>query len=153
VRYPEPGFDAVFAQNVLVQAVDVNNQSAELFFSLGLVGHKTGQFDYAIPMYEKAIELLAAQSSGVDGVYFDAVSSLATVLHEQGRLVEAEAFYRVAEQLSPNNVILLANYATLLAGLHRWEEGFQLAKRAIKVDPTSSVAQSAYDQFVLTLSE
>eukprot|EP01034_Spumella_vulgaris_P026584 gene26584-33185_t len=153
VRYPEPGFDEVFATNVLLQAVDVNNQSAELFFNLGLVGHKTGRFDFAVPMYKKALDLLMGQGQAdvTQTVYFDAVSSLATVLHEQGSFVEAEEFYRVAEKIAPNNVILLSNYATLLAGLHRWEEGLQLAKRAIALDPSSKLAQNTYDQFVLTL--
>lgn len=123
IRYPPHAQQLVFAENVLMKAIDLNPNNADVYFHLGLVLFTTNRIPEAIIMYEEAIRL--------DDKHFEAISGLATALHSLRRFPDAAAAYRVALALQPSNKQLISNYELLL-------QHFDASKAAESVTASSS---------------
>jgi tetratricopeptide (TPR) repeat protein len=136
LRFPESGRDLKFAENVLMQGLASNRNSAVLVFHMGLCMQLAGRMPEAITFYEESVRM---DSSGENA---EAVAALATALHSEGRLQEALPLYQSAMQLPPNveNVVLLSNFAMCLNALGSKGEGLQLAMRAVDLDSNSADA-------------
>ena len=78
---------------------------AEMFYNLGLLYYKDGQFDNAVAAYRKAIGLDRENS----GFYVD----LGTALRAQGRLMEAKNAYEAAIRLQPDQALFHHNLGGL----------------------------------------
>ncbi len=141
VRFPASGRDYAFAKNVLLKAIELNRLSSALYLHLGLAVHQGGEGDAqsAVALYR--------QSLACDPANNEAVSALATALHETGRLFDALDIYTQAEALAPRNPVLLANYARLLAALSRPEKGLTLAARAVEIEKDNIIAIDALKLF------
>ena len=126
VNFPSSARDLKFAENVLLQGIQYNPQSADLRLKLALNFHFSNQLNEAIAFYEGALNL--------DGSLPGAKASYATALHAAGRLQDAVNAYAEAEREDPRNVVLLCNYGILLCNAGYLVEGGQLVKRAMAVN-------------------
>jgi tetratricopeptide (TPR) repeat protein len=136
VRFPLPGRNYKLAENVLMQALDLNRDSTEVLFSLGLAMHGTGRLTEAITFYQEALRMGSTNP--------EIAPTLATALHAMERFPEALEFYQRAEPSQGDNAVFLANYAMLLNAMGRKAEGRALAVRALGVDANSADAIRAF---------
>jgi tetratricopeptide (TPR) repeat protein len=126
VRFPAAGRNYKIAENVLMQALDLNRDSTEVLFNLGLAMHGTGRITEAITFYQEALRMGSTNP--------EIASTLATALHSIGRFPEALEYYQRAESTQGANAVFLANYAMLLNSMGRAQEGRAMAVRALNVD-------------------
>ena len=77
--------------------------------------------------YERAIT--------ADPAHLNARVNLGRLLHETGRLTEAEEVYRKALKASGDDPLLLFNLGVLLEDMQRKDEATQAYERALKGDP------------------
>lgn len=86
--------------------------------------------EQAIVFYEEALRLKPTHAG--------AASNLATALHGLGRLADAAPLYAQATELSPNNPVLLGNYAIFLNSVKRYKSSRDVLERALSIDPVSA---------------
>ena len=77
--------------------------------------------------YERAI--------AADPAHLNAQVNLGRLLHEAGRLADAESVYRKAVAVSGDDPVLLFNLGVLLEDMTRKEEAAQVYERALQADP------------------
>jgi tetratricopeptide (TPR) repeat protein len=75
------------------------------------------------------------QAVAADPTLLDARINLGSLLHEGGRLAEAEHAYRDAIQACGNDAVLLYNFGVLLEDLDRKTEAMQAYQAALRGDP------------------
>jgi len=98
-------------------------------------------FNYVVPMQEREEAIAKAHASARSALDLapnlpEAHSALGTVLQTLDlNLVAAEAEFRRAVELGPQNASALANLASLLGDLGRLDESITLRQRAIEIDP------------------
>lgn len=136
VKFPAHGRDAKFGENVLLRALELNPDNAEIVYNLGLLMHLNDRLEESIVFYRESLRLAD------DNVA--AVSALATALHATGQLNDALPLYQSALAKDSDNVVLLSNFALLLSSLRQPAEGLKFSKRAIELDPTSNDAVRAH---------
>jgi tetratricopeptide (TPR) repeat protein len=81
----------------------------------------------AMESYARAI----AEDPSSSGAY----ANLGRLMHEAGRIAEAQDVYARGEKACPDDPILLFNYALLQEDQNRFEEAIRLYKRALVRDP------------------
>lgn len=81
----------------------------------------------AMAAYEKAVSEDSCQS----GAY----ANWGRLLHEAGRLAEAEAVYHKGAEACPHDALLLFNFAVLREDQDRWRDAIALYKQALANDP------------------
>lgn len=64
-----------------------------------------------------------------------AYANLGRLMHEAGRIAEAQEVYASGEKACPEDPILLFNYALLKEDQHKQEDAIRLYKRALAKDP------------------
>ena len=77
--------------------------------------------------YERALE----DDSCLAGAY----ANLGRLLHEAGRLREAEAVYNRGDKACDEDAVLLYNFALLREDQERWEDAIALYRRALGAEP------------------
>jgi len=98
-------------------------------------------FNYVVPVQEREEAIAKAHASARSALDLapnlpEAHSALGTVLQTLDlNLVAAEAEFRRAVELGPQNASALANLASLLGDLGRLDESITLRQRAIEIDP------------------
>ena len=100
--------------------------SAEEWFEQG-VALESGEPDAAIAAYERAI--------AADPAFCDAPVNLGSLLHEQGRLAEAERVYRVAIRSKAANPLLHYNLGVLLEDMGKKHEAADAYEAALRGNP------------------
>jgi tetratricopeptide (TPR) repeat protein len=83
--------------------------------------------DGSVRAYERAI--------AVDAARLDARINLGRLLHESGRMAEAETVYRAAIAAAPHDPLLLYNFGVLLEDTGRRAEAITAYEAALKDDP------------------
>ncbi|KAJ1426281.1 hypothetical protein B484DRAFT_431858 [Ochromonadaceae sp. CCMP2298] len=131
LRFPQEGRDLKFAENVLMQGLASNRESASLVFHMGLCCQLADRLSQAVRM---------------DPADSEAVAALATAYHSNNQMAEALPLYQKAALLQPENVVLLSNFAMLLNALGNRSEGLQLAMRAADLDSSSPDALRAVQE-------
>lgn len=101
--------------------------------------------DVAQTWFDRACELEAGDRAAACAAYRRALAccaghsgayiNLGRVLHEMGRLDEAEAAYREGIIHCPREALLYYNLGVLLEDLHRIEDAMASYRRAIEFDP------------------
>lgn len=81
----------------------------------------------AIDAYRRAI--------AADPAHVEARINLGRLLHNTGRLAQAEAVYRAALVACGNDAVLLFNFGVLLDDMKRKEEACQAYEEALRADP------------------
>jgi len=92
--------------------------------AVALEGHDRGA---ALHAYERAI--------AADPSHLDARLNRGLLLHEAGRLAEAERAYRQAIEACGNDAVLLFNLAVLLEDMNRRSDALQAYEAALRTDP------------------
>ena len=101
----------------------------------------TVAFNYVVPVQEREEAIAKAHASARSALDLapnlpEAHSAQGTVLQTLDlNLVAAEAEFRRAVELGPQNASALANLASLLGNLGRLDEAITLRQRAIEIDP------------------
>jgi tetratricopeptide (TPR) repeat protein len=88
---------------------------------------ESGDSDAAREAYERAV--------AADPVHLDAHINLGRLLHEAGRLAEAERVYRDAIAACGSDPVLLYNFGVLLEDMGRKNEAMEAYERALHRDP------------------
>lgn len=128
IRYPKEARDLKFAENVLLQANQEVKDNAELIFHLGVVMFETKRVTEAITFYEQAIRLQRE--------YSEAIGALATAFHSIREYDEAMYYYKIAVAMTPDNVVLLSNFAILLNSLEgQRTDAVAVLSRAYELQP------------------
>jgi len=135
VRFPTHARNYKLAENVLMQALDLNRDSSEVLFHLGLAMHGTGRITEAITFYQEALRMGSNNA--------DIAPTLATALHSMERFGEALEFYVRAESTQSENPVFLSNYAMLLNSIGRKADGKNMAMRALAIDASNPDAVRA----------
>jgi tetratricopeptide (TPR) repeat protein len=91
------------------------------------VALEADDIDAAIRAYERAI--------AADPAHQDARINLGRLLHEAGRLVEAERVYRDAAQTGNDDPVLLFNLGVLLDDMDRKSDAVAAYEGALSIDP------------------
>jgi tetratricopeptide (TPR) repeat protein len=100
--------------------------SAEDWFERG-VALESEDAEAACLAYQQAI--------AADPTFLDAYINLGSLLHEAGRLAQAERVYRDAAQACGNDPALLYNLGVLLDDLNRKNEALETYETALQGDP------------------
>jgi tetratricopeptide (TPR) repeat protein len=100
--------------------------SAEDWFERG-AALESEDAETALRAYEQAI--------AADPTFLDAYINLGSLLHEAGRLAQAECVYRDAIEACGNDPALLHNLGVLLDDLNRKQEAMETYETALRADP------------------
>ena len=112
--------------------------SAESHFA-DAAGLEMEDADAAVQAYEQAIE--------ADPSLLDARINLGRLLHERGRLAQAERVYRSAIKACGDEGLLLFNFGVLLDDMGRKTEAIKAYEAALRTDP--SLADCHYNVALL----
>ena len=72
-------------------------------------------------------------------------NSLANVLKEQGKFLEAIIFYKKAIEINPDNLEAYLNYAAALKSLNELDKALQLLKKVISLNPSKITKLVAFN--------
>lgn len=150
------------AEQYLQQALTVDPQFAPAYVALGTLSGKTKGTEEALEFYQQAIEMdpgttgpaaynamgtmyfvraefeeaREAYNKGleIDPLNGAAHSGLAAILIEEDKLQEAEDELNIAVRFMPNDLRVLSTLAALRNKRGEYEEGLQLARRALEVN-------------------
>ena len=106
--------------------------SAEAQYNLGIALKSAGQFENAVASYRQAVEL--------NPVYAEAYSNLGNTLKDLGQLSEAVASYRHAIKIKPDLFDTHNNLGTALKGLCQLDEAVACYRQAINIKPDFALA-------------
>ncbi len=120
------------AERCYRQLLSVQPEHADALHLLGLLAFGARQFDAAIGLISRAIEL----SPGNAAYHYN----LGIVLRDAGRLAESAARYAEAIRLDPRHVDANVNLAVVLTELQRPEEAVTACDRAIAIAPDHAAA-------------
>jgi tetratricopeptide (TPR) repeat protein len=104
---------------------------AEDWFARGLNLEDT-DVAQAMGAYEQAV--------GADACQSGAYANWGRLLHQAGRLADAETVYRRGAQACPADAVLLFNFGVLREDQQRWDDAIALYLQALTHDPTMSDA-------------
>jgi tetratricopeptide (TPR) repeat protein len=142
LQFPEDGQDLKLAENVLLQGLQSLPQSTLLLHSLGRSQLLIGRIDAAITLYEQALRLSPED--------FNVIAGLATALHQSSQPRNALRFYQLALNKQPDNVVLLANSARLVALLGEQKQAAELLRRAHSLQPQNEDVRKVATDLGLT---
>jgi tetratricopeptide (TPR) repeat protein len=119
VAFPEPAQAPRFDESELLTSDD--------WFRLAYECECEGAMGDALEAYRRSVEL--------DPSHLDAALNLGRLLHEAGRLDEAEAHYRSVLQIRPDDSLAAFNLGVLLEDQRRVDEALCAYELAIQHDP------------------
>ncbi len=119
-------FDGDPAEGSLSVIERIPPAGAEDWFEKGL-SLEGGDSETAREAYERAV--------AADPVHLSAHINLGRLLHEAGRLAEAEGVYRKALTACGSDPLLLFNFGVLLEDMDRKNEAMEAYERALHRDP------------------
>jgi tetratricopeptide (TPR) repeat protein len=152
------------AERLLREALALSPDSSGINNNLGEILRNRGRLEEAEPYYKRALELdpdsvaaygnlgilhsMRRQFAEAEKVFralldrtqgdakLPALVNLGQVCSEQGKVEEAESFYRQALAISPNHPRVGSHFASFLADQKlKLDEALQLAQRAVAADP------------------
>lgn len=161
----------------LQQAAQQRPTDARLQWAIGHTYNLTGQYQEAVPYYERAVALgdnsdrtirELANTYLVLKMYQQALpnyqlllqlnpndveahSSLAYIYAQQGRLEEAVQENRLVLQQLPNDYDSLKNLAILFQQMGRWQDALDMARQAQAVAPEAD--QPSWQQFIADIQQ
>ena len=128
------------AETELRAALAVRPDDENALYALGRVYQTQKNFPSAIQSFRQLISL--------DAGYYRAYDNLALCYEGQGNISEADAMFKIAEQVaskvSPSYDWPYANHAEMLINYFRTDEALQYAEQAVRINP-----RSAHSQFIL----
>jgi len=106
-NFETPNKEIIHLKDIL----GIDDQSPTMYFVLGNAYYNMMQYDNAIPMYEKALELYEKWDSKPRWIY--GYTSLADAYHKIGQYGREKKLYKKAENDFPDDPLLLAHQAVL----------------------------------------
>ena len=125
----------------LLLAFDVTSAAGELMFATPVPAEDW--FSRAFNLEDKSPEeAIAGYRNAIrdNPCAAGAFANLGRLLHEAGRLAEAEAAYLQGQRSCPDDATLSFNFALLREDQTQWDDAIQLYLKAIEVDPGMSDA-------------
>jgi serine/threonine protein kinase/Tfp pilus assembly protein PilF len=116
------------ARAAAIRAIQADESLAEAHATLGYVSHYDWDWALAEREFRRAIELNPNLAL--------AHTWYANYLVSRGRLQDALAEVRLAEQLDPFSLVVVTNVGWTLSYNRRWEEAIAAYRRALALDPT-----------------
>ena len=95
----------------LDQLKEIDDQSPNTYYSLGVENALVNQFDKAIPEFKKALKIY--KKWGVKPAWIKNYTNIGFVLHETGQYKEEKKLYKQAEQDFPDDFDLIYRQAVL----------------------------------------
>ena len=119
------------AGNVVSKAINIYGGDFRSYFLYGLILQRKNEESQAIEYFEKALELNPEDLS--------VLSTLALAYNTAKRYSESEAVYERALMISPENPLILNNYAYNLSqrGV-KLDKALVMSKRAVEIEPNSA---------------
>jgi tetratricopeptide (TPR) repeat protein len=99
-----------------LEALKIDPQNATAYYEAGFSYHLAKDYDNALKMIDKAIELGDAETK------LGATVIKGSILDETGRKKESAKFYEEALKTYPDHYLLWFNYGVTLMGLQRFDE-------------------------------
>lgn len=139
------------AEESMKRAIKFFPENPELYLRIGSVRQQKEDYDEALNYYEKSKEL--ADSTDLEftaSIY----GSIADVLHKQDKTDEAVRLYETALKYSPDNYVLMNNYAYLLAcaGIEL-EKALNLVTRSLEGNPDTATTMDTYAWVLFKLKD
>lgn len=122
------------AERLYQQVLQINPNHADALHLLGVIAYQVGKNDIAVELLGRAITHNARESR----YHFN----LGNALRPLGRLAEAEASYRTALKLKPNDVDAHNNLGIVLKELGRWEDAIACYRAALRLQPADAEAHT-----------
>jgi len=114
-----------------LKAIEINDQLAQVYITLGLIHKGTGQYDTAVEEFQKALQL--------DPVSYDACQGLAITYEALNRIDDAEKTYLRVIELKPDNWIGYYDLAYFYIMYGRIEEAIVRLNEAATLAPYAVV--------------
>jgi len=97
--------------NILKQALEIDDQSAETYYNLGFCYYKLSDYDNAIIMFKKYFGIF--NKWGIKPVWYLPYTYLGIAYHNKGQYKEETKLYKKAELDFPDNIYIIARRAIL----------------------------------------
>ena len=110
----------------VVESADASRSAAEEWFMSG-ISLEAQNPEAAVQAYERAV--------AADPALIDAHINLGLLLHQAGRLAQAERVYRDAVKTNGNDPVLLYNLGVLLEDMNRKSEALEAYETALRGNP------------------
>lgn len=144
LQFPPEQFNPMIAKSTLLEAIKFHPTNAKLVYNLGLAHHYNNEIDLAIQFYQSALEL--DKEFNKSTIIKEAWGTLGTALFAQNKLQQAHDAFEQAYTMTPNNHVMLSNWAKLLCAVGHHNEGRLLVDRALKIDSISKDVLEAKNQ-------
>ena len=130
--------DVILAEQLLLQAVELQPNNADALQLLGLIAKSKGDMPRAEALMHKSLELDKRQPH--------VLHNLATLMKDRGALQDALVFDQQAIKIDANYYEALVQAGEILAALEREEEAEAFIRKAFRLRPDapSSVVSLAY---------
>lgn len=139
------------AEESMKRAIKFFPENPELYLRIGSVRQQKEDYDEALNYYEKSKEL--ADSTDLEftaSIY----GSIADVLHKQDKTDEAVTLYETALKYSPDNYVLMNNYAYLLACVGiELDKALNLVMRSLEGNPDTATTMDTYAWVLFKLKD
>jgi len=109
------------------RALEVNNQVAQVYVTLGLIHSGTGRYEQAVEEFNQALSLDTTNRAAYEG--------LAKALVSSNMLDTAEAVYKKVIFLRPNNWAAYTKLGLFYAYHGRYEDALEQAELAVALEP------------------
>ena len=139
VDYHQAG-DLDHAEDIYRQVLKDEPENPNALNLLGVLCSQREQFDESIDLLMKAVQ--------TGDRFYSAHYNYAKALHAVNRLEEAEAQYRIAIEIDPNQASAHHNLGASLCELGRHEEAAESFREAVRIDP---LHEEAWHQLAMIL--
>ncbi|MEJ2257569.1 MAG: hypothetical protein P8X98_11295 [Woeseiaceae bacterium] len=93
----------------------------------------------------------AQRALAIDASNIDALTAMGSVLRQERRWTESEAFFKRALAIDPGSAELLEDYAEFLNVVGRSHEALEVAERGMEIDPRIQPLVAAYAEALLSV--
>ncbi|MGM0607592.1 MAG: tetratricopeptide repeat protein [Candidatus Muiribacteriota bacterium] len=115
------------AINYLKQAKQINSNSPDIYYKLGIIYYSFKHYDFAKEEFLKVLEL------NPENVY--SYLNLTNIFLKENLLIEAEHILKKGVNYNPNDKLLLNNYGVVLARLQKYDEAIKIWEKLESLVP------------------
>ena len=124
------------AIQTLKDEISKNPERSEMRLLLADVEVRVGRFDEAIADYQAVVDKMGKNSKARARIYV----RLGEAYRRKGDLANAIQAFQKARELTPDDVLVLAELALVLDSAQRWSEAMKVYEAAIKLAPNDGVS-------------
>jgi tetratricopeptide (TPR) repeat protein len=124
------------AIQTLKDEISKNPERSEMRLLLADVEVRVGKFDEAIADYQAVVDKMGKNSKARARIYV----RLGEAYRRKGDLANAIQAFQKARELTPDDVLVLAELALVLDAAQHWSEAMKVYEAAIKLAPNDAVS-------------